>query len=231
MARALTNIRWSFGLRQLFLWTAAIALALVALRSASTTWVAGMLGLAFVTLTASIQFAIFRQGPRRAFWMGFATFGWAYLLLLLVSWTLGRSTVNDSPLRAQNLPTQQLASGSYHWLYDEAFEKYNVSVSMSSVGSYPGYGGSMGGMGGDMYGGGGMAGDSGMMSSGMPGMPGGLGGPVSPPGPPPGPNVVDFVNVAHALWTLLFAAIGGCLAYWLYMTGPGRIERQASVSS
>ena len=44
--------RWSFGLRQLFLWTAAIALGLVALRSASSLWVAAMTGLALVVLAA-----------------------------------------------------------------------------------------------------------------------------------------------------------------------------------
>ena len=51
------------------------------------------------------------------------------------------------------------------------------------------------------------------------------------PGPPPGPNEGDFVNVAHALWTLLFAAIGGFLAFWLYSTGPGRDESNAGQSS
>ena len=50
-------------------------------------------------------------------------------------------------------------------------------------------------------------------------------------GPPPGPNAGDFVNVAHALWTLLFAAIGGCLAYWLYATGPGRTDEPEAPSA
>ena len=47
-----------------------------------------------------------------------------------------------------------------------------------------------------------------------------------PTGPPPGPTETDFVNVAHALWTLLFAVIGGGAAYWLYVTGPGQGEKQ-----
>ena len=225
--------RWSFGLRQLFLWTAAISLGLVALRSASATWVGAMLGLTFATLTASILFAVFRKGQQKAFWIGFATFGWAYLLLLLVSWTLGRNTVNNSPLRAQNLPTQQMAGATYHWLYDEAFEKYNAGTPN---------GGYYGPMAGGGYVGSGMmvdSGDSGLgyegdMIGGVPmgpGMAGGLGVPAIPAGPPPGPNESDFVKVAHALWTLLFAVIGGSLAHSLYVTGPGRTEREASVSS
>ena len=216
--------RWSFGLRQLFLWTAAVALGLVALRSASTTWVAAMLALTAAALTMSLLLLIFRRGSKRAYWIGFAICGWMYLLLLFLSWTLGRNTTNNSPLRAPNLVTQKLSSGAYHWLYDEAFEKYKASVYANSAGGYSG-GGDYGA---DMYG----VEDSGygMMSGGMPGMSGSTmrPRPAAPLGPPPGPNIVDFVNVAHSLWALLLAALGGLVAYWLYATGPGRTERPAA---
>jgi hypothetical protein len=157
-----------------------------------------------------------------------------YLLVLVASWTIAQSA--PSPLRADNLPTQKLASRSYHWLYDEAFAKYYAT------GPSGGYYGPMPGGG---YIGSGLS-DEGssmgydpsamMMGSGAPmaqgqGMGGNLGGVPPLPGPPPGPKESDFVNVAHAQWTLLFAAIGGCLAYWLYVTGPGRTEQQASGSS
>jgi hypothetical protein len=92
--------RWSFGLRQLFLWTAAIALGLVALRSASPTWVAAMLGLALAVLTAAILLIVFRRGAQRAYWVGFATVGWMYLLLVFAGWTLARLGSNDNPLHA-----------------------------------------------------------------------------------------------------------------------------------
>jgi len=228
--------RWSFGLRQLFFWTAAIALGLVALRSASTTWVAAMLGLALAALTMSILLVIFRRGPQRAFWIGFATVGWMYLLLLVVSWTLARMASDDNPLRAHNLITQQLASLSYHWLYDKAFERYYASspgegyYGPMAGGGYVGAGmmPSAAGASGMGYGSGDMM-SSGGMSMG-PGMGGGLGGPVSSPGPPPGPNESDFVNVAHALWTLLFAAMGSCLGFWLYTTDKGRSDSPAAAS-
>jgi energy-coupling factor transporter transmembrane protein EcfT len=196
--------RWSFGLRQLFLWTAAIALGLVALRSATMNWVAGMFGLALALLVASVLLVVFRRGPQRAYWIGFATVGWLYVLLLATSWMpVDPNSENDTPFRPYNLATQRLSNAAYHWLYDDAFEKYHAM----------GYaGGSMGGRG---YSGGPRV----YPILGM--MPGGMGA-APPPGPPPGPNETDFVNVAHALWTLLFAVIGGCVAYWLYMTGPGR---------
>ena len=200
--------RWNFGLQQLFLLMAVIALGLVALRSATMTWVAGMLGLALAVLTASVLLVIFRRGRQRAFWIGFATVGWIYLLLLFASWTIARMPSDDNPLRAHNLITQQLASVSYHWLYDKAFERHFASV--------PG-GGNYGPLPGGGYAGSGM-------------MPGGFGGPGPSSGPPPGPNEGDFVNVAHALWTLILASMGGWLALWLYATGPGRNESIATAS-
>ena len=217
--------RWSFGLRQLFLWTAAIAVGLVALRSASTIWVAAMLDLSLFVLAASVLLVVFRRGPLRAYWIGFATFGWLYMLLLVTSWRFEDPNANyNIPIRSHNLITQQLSSVTYHWLYDEAFEKYNASQSMSSGGGDGSYGGSM--MGG-MEGGYGMSG--GMLGGGMPMGPGmASAGPPPPPLPPPGPNEGDFVNVAHSLWTLLLAALGGCLGYWLYTTGLGQADSPGS---
>ena len=230
--------RWSFGLRQLFLWTAAIAVGLVALRSASATWVAAMLGLTTASLAVSILLIVFRHGPKRAYWIGFATFGGLYMLVLVASWTIARMADNDSPLAAHNLPTQQLASGSYHWLYDEAFEKYQATLSGTASGlwvseqNFSFYVGTVpGGLSNPRVS------DAGGDGSGyrinVPAMPGTGPTPTAisfatPAGPPPGPNETDFVNVAHALWTLLFAAIGGCMAYWLYVTGPRRTEQAPS---
>jgi len=215
--------RWGFGLRQMFVLVAVVGFSLVALRSATATWVSAMLALTVMLLTVSLLLLIFRRGSQRAFWIGFATCGWMYLLLLLLSWTLGRNTSNDSPLRARSLVTQQLASAAYHWLYDEALEKYNGLLAATTTGVPDGgtvlFGGGSDSMGLEMA--------ASPTVGGAP-MPMGIsfGAPV---GPPPGPNESDFVNVAHALWTLLFAVMGGCLAYWLYLTGPGRNEATASV--
>jgi hypothetical protein len=208
----------------MFLWTAAIALGLVALRSASPTWVAAMLGLALAVLTAAILLVVFRRSAQRAYWTGFATVGWLYLLLVFAGWTLARLGSNDNPLQAHNLITQKLSSASYHWLYDEAFEKYHASI--------PGYYGPMAGGGYVGTGMPGAAGNSGMYDpSFMTPPPYGMGTSGPPPGPAPGPSESDFVNVAHALWALLFAAIGGALAGWLYATGPGKSDKPATAST
>jgi hypothetical protein len=173
-----------------------------------------MMALTLFDLAVSVLLVVFRRGPQRAYWIGFATFGWLYLLLLAASWQPVNPTAYvDSPLKPHNLLTQRLASASYHWLYDEAFEKYNANLGYAS--------GSMGGMG--FSGGMPMYTGSGMGPGGM-SMGSGMGGVV----PPPGPGESDFVNVAHALWALLLACVGGCIAHWLYTTGPGRTEQPAA---
>ena len=233
--------RWSFGLRQLFLWTAAIAVGLVALRSASTSWVAAMMGLATAALAVSILLAVFRHGPKRAYCIGFATFGWLYLIVLAASWTIVRMAANDSPLAAHNLPTQQFASASYHWIYDEAFEKHYASITAPRTGvtgtgqTFSFYVGTMSNGASNTRASDASDGRTGLRVN-IPAMTGT--GPTSasisfatPAGPPPGPSEADFVNVAHAIWTLLFSVIGGSLAHWLYVTGPGRGRRPMDCSA
>ena len=193
---------FTFSLRQLLVWMGVIAMGCVALRSASTIWVAVMLGLALLTMTAAILFAVFRQGAERAYWIGFATFGWMYLLLLYSGWSLQTNDAPETPLRPHNILTSRISSACYHWLYDAAFAKYFASFPSGR------YGGGMGGMGGGF-------GSGGFGSMG--------GSPARPPAP--GPNEGDFVNVAHALWTLLLAAFGGLLAQWLSSSRKGNESR------
>jgi hypothetical protein len=207
---------WTFSLQQLFLWTAFVALGCVALRNASDAWAAAMLGLVVLVLASAILLAIFRCEARRAFWIGFATFGGLYLLLLGYGWSLDPNTSPESPLRPYNLATTRISNVCYHWLYDAAFDKYN-RAQQQMMGGMSGMMGSSGGM--PMYGGGTFDG-SGMMPGGSMGyasMSGGMGMPA-PLGPPPGPAQHEFANVAHALWTILLAMLGGCLASWLYAT-------------
>lgn len=195
---------WTFSLKQLFLWTAVVALGCMALRNASDAWAAAMLGLVVLVLASAILLAVFRSDSRRAFWIGFATFGWLYVLLLAFGWSLDPNNGADNPLRPYNFVTTRISNACYHWLYDAAFAKY-YSAQQSSMGGMSGgmMGSGMGGMG-PMTG----------YGSGM--MPGS--GTMPMPAPPPGPAQHEFANVAHSLWTILLAMLGGCLASWLYAT-------------
>jgi hypothetical protein len=50
----------------------------VALRSPSPLWAWTFFGLALVSLAASLVGSVFARGRRRAYWGGYAAFGWAY---------------------------------------------------------------------------------------------------------------------------------------------------------
>ena len=54
------------------------------MRESSDLWESGIFTLTLATLLISILLAVHRLGSRRAFWQGFALFGWIYLGLYLV---------------------------------------------------------------------------------------------------------------------------------------------------
>jgi hypothetical protein len=60
---------------------ALVATSLVALRSTLEIWASAYFSLTVVLLCTAIPGMAFRRGMRRAFWAGFASFGWTYLVL------------------------------------------------------------------------------------------------------------------------------------------------------
>jgi hypothetical protein len=230
---------WRFTLKQLFLWTAFIALGCVALRNASATWVSTMFGLTLLLLGASLLLALFRDGQTRAYWIGFATLGWLYVFVLLYGWNLDSNTATfgNNPLRPSELATTRLTHKAYEWLYPlvpMVISQPGAGMMGGPAGMGMPMGAMMGTGAGSPEGGAGESmGASGMMPGGPagsgpmmpggggPGMPGMMGaGTVTAMVPSPGPSQQDFTNVAHALWTLVLAACGGWLATWLYATRP-----------
>ena len=236
----------------MFLWTAFVAVACVALRNATPTWASSLLGAALVLLAASLLLATFREGRSRAFWIGFATVGWLYVTLL--AYSTGIDTNNrpwNNPFRPDALITTQLSHSLYSWMCQRVAPPANPPGMMGGFGSMSGgigmpMGSSMdsAGMGGTaMYGGydasGAGGGDSGYgaASGGMPGTgmmgPGGMGpgGMGSMASTPFIPAQHDFTNVAHALWAILLAACGGALASWLYTTRPKTINAASDAAA
>jgi hypothetical protein len=57
------------------------AVALAALRSGSDLWTSGVYTTALGVLGFATLGAVLRRGPVRAYWVGFAIFGWGYLAL------------------------------------------------------------------------------------------------------------------------------------------------------
>ena len=58
-----------------------VAVAFAALRVPTDGWDGGVFGVTPTVLLISVLLAAHRTERRRAFWIGFALFGWAYLLV------------------------------------------------------------------------------------------------------------------------------------------------------
>jgi hypothetical protein len=152
-----------------------VALGLAALRNASETWAGVMFLLTCGVLSLAIVGVICREDGERAWWLGFALFGWGYLLLSL--W----STVT--------LPTMALL--------DVIATRLGIPLQFS------------GGMGGGMR-------NVGLWAFG--GFGGGFGGMADHP----------LQEIAHCLWALVAALLGGFLARALFGGSTERAENLAA---
>lgn len=76
--------RFRFSIASLLALVFFSAVAIAALRAADEAWETGIFGLTFLILLTAILLAVHRADRRRAFWLGFALFGWVYLGASLV---------------------------------------------------------------------------------------------------------------------------------------------------
>ncbi len=79
---AMRHIR--FSITSMLVIVLFVAVGFAALRESSDLWESGIFSLALAALLISILLAVHRRESRRAFWLGFAVFGWTYLGLTLV---------------------------------------------------------------------------------------------------------------------------------------------------
>jgi hypothetical protein len=71
--------RIRFNIASLLVVVLVLGVGFAALRESSEIWESGLFTLTLAVLLASILLAIHRSEARRAFWIGFAVFGWIYL--------------------------------------------------------------------------------------------------------------------------------------------------------
>jgi hypothetical protein len=76
--------RIRFSIASLLVVVLILGVGFAALRESNDPWESGVFTLTLVALLVSILLVIHRTESRRAFWMGFALFGWGYLVLSLV---------------------------------------------------------------------------------------------------------------------------------------------------
>ena len=73
------------------------AVGLAAWRNADETWAGVMMLLTCGVLALAVVGAFYREGARRAWWLGFSVFGWGYMALWTLcyesSWTMRPTTM------------------------------------------------------------------------------------------------------------------------------------------
>jgi hypothetical protein len=80
--------RFRFTLAQLMAVVLYVGFGFAALRNADHYWADATYTIAIISISAALLGAIVRKGTARVPWIGYATFGWTYVLLdLLPSWT------------------------------------------------------------------------------------------------------------------------------------------------
>ncbi len=120
-ARKLARL-FQFRFRTLFLAIAFVAIAVAALINATPAWSLDLFCAAVALLTVAIPLACYRTGEQRAFWAGFALCGWVYLLVI--------GNINDRPRADRNIGFLPLAPGPSlneptsrltQWVYQRAY--------------------------------------------------------------------------------------------------------------
>ena len=71
----------TFSIKGLLTAVTVIAVGLFALMNASYVWSSVVLSFTLLLLLIALVAIVYRRGESRAFWVGFAIFGWAYFIL------------------------------------------------------------------------------------------------------------------------------------------------------
>jgi hypothetical protein len=166
-----------------------VAIACAALLSANEWWTAFLSIASIAALLVAVLAAVYLRGPGRAFWFGFALFGWVYVVILF--WP-DRTEPGVFPHEAlvDQLPTTRVLQYAY-----EHHPRRPPADSPGSTGFFA---------------------VSPEPSSDSPGLVvQGMGGARPALRGAPGVSYVlveDFFSVGHWLWAILLAWLGGLLA-------------------
>src|SRR5688572_8646499 len=96
---------FQFSIRGLLYAVTFLAVAIAALLNANGLWQGLAWGAALYALSSAILLTVYRQAEPRAFWLGFAVFGWSYLALFLTAQfpMLTQTWYRSDPLRYEDL--------------------------------------------------------------------------------------------------------------------------------
>jgi hypothetical protein len=179
-----------FSIRQLLAATALVGLGCLALVKSSALVAAATTGAVALILVAAVVLAIYRSESSRAFWTGFAIFGWSYLVL-----SYGPIFSENSGPFGGRMVTARLSTALFNSMHDSPPVQQPTFFYTTTATAVP-------------------------YSNTVPPPP----TMAIAPRPTPayrfqiasatGPDLADFLSVAHCLWAVLIAFCGGWFAVW-----------------
>jgi hypothetical protein len=184
-----------------------VGVAFAALRAPTDAWDSTLLGLTLLMLITSALLAVHRRGDRGAFWLGFALFGWAYLVASLVPPVAARLPTTKALVVVRGM----LARPEDDW--DDALiltdvRSFNVTTPTQTALNPPGRW------------------DVKVFQQPAPPTVNYIKRLVSLPDE----TIGTFVRIGHSLFALVFALVGALLSRRLYL-GPGVTRRPATIAS
>jgi hypothetical protein len=188
-----------------------VALSIAALREATDAWDSGLFGLTLLALLTGVLLAVHRSGKKRAFWLGFALFGVAYIAGSMIPQIEGRLPTSkglayvDSlvPGRAATVTFRIVGPGSAGTTNTvTAIEGLTVSSGWSTGANNPQGGGTV------------------WFENSLAGAL--TAGPYG--------TSVNFIRIGHSILALVFALLGGWLSSYLFARGRTRPEERGGAS-
>jgi hypothetical protein len=178
-----------------------VAVALAALRAASPAWDAGLLGVTIAALLVAVLLAVHRDGRRRASWVGFALFGWAYLAIVFVAGTEPRLPTTKLLAFLDSKRPRPAGAAFADIDSDGTMDIFIVDINGQSKPVKAGvYSNNL---------------SVAFAPSGGNGTTTGLAS-WALPAVGPGRTIEDFVRIGHSLFALLLAAVGGLVSRTLH---------------
>jgi hypothetical protein len=205
---------FSFSLRQLLLATTFVAIGCYALRWASPWWSIVLFYAGLALIVGGILVAINRRGEARSFWAGFAICGILHMLLVF------------RPGLENGIPALHPGAFVTTWASAYTYNRLKPQLTVQPIPTEPAVLGTIRGRWGGEY-------------QDVPDVPGAK-APSFHSGEDgyfrgfgPGPFYIqseDFIQVAHGLWTLLLAYLGGHVSLAIYRRRPASDEAAADVA-
>jgi hypothetical protein len=173
-----------------------MAVSFAALREATDLWDGGVFTAALAALLVSVLLAVHRTDNQRAFWLGFALFGSAYLIGSL-----------SPPVESRLPTTKDLA------LLDSKLSDRVVAGTwaLSTAGGSPTTGYAMPTLA--------LSADGKWLVDGMGGLVQVMNPVTGAPVAGPYGTTANFVRIGHSLLALVIGFVGGCLSRRLYASG------------